>query len=967
MKKKLSVILIFFVVICFSEETSAQSSKAWSIVTSYDIPSGASGLAWDGTYLYCGIYGANGDEMYQIDPTDGSYTLYFSGGVQEDAFGLTYDGTYLWTTDHPGSSTIPAVAIQLDTDGSQVSSFNLPDHYMSGIAYDDGDFWVSTYYDPDGHIYKVDNTGTIIKYFPAPDNQPWDLCLIDGDLWMADYWGDMIYQIDTLTGNLINSYSSEGIDPSGVVYDGAFLWYIDEGSGSFDKLYKVDLSGSGTPQINLPVDFYDFGPVTVGDVGTWNMIVQNNGTADLTVTGVTVPGGQNLTVTTSFPQTVTPLESVGIEIDYSPTDYEALNAIISVESDDPINPSVEAVITGHGVFPGASIYTEQTTVDYGEVRSNAFTRRYLYIENSGDETLSIDNVTGNTPEFIIDDGVSFPFNISVLGKDSIGIWFNPGIEDSYNGTLTITSSNAINSPVTVDVSGTSNNDAQPIGNQLWNYTIDDDYDNSPKAVLSIPDITGDGIDDVIICSEDGAYRCFNGNSSGTADVLWKNTQNGSVYQQNGLQITEDINSDGYSDIIVGTAWADRSIIAVSGKTGENIWKYDTHIYGDGGWIYQVNCRYDYNNDGITDVLAASGDDSNGTGPRRIHCLDGTNGSVIWEHPNAGANFSVAGIKDISGDGIPDVLCGYTNSTETQGFASALSGSDGSEIWQYSINGTSVWAIEELEDINNDGFNDVTAGSFNYSGNGYIYILDGTNGNVIQTGTINDASLILRFEAVDDVNNDGISDIAVAHSGPDAIIIDPVTGLEIWSFPVGTPDKPWNVNRIKDISGDGINDLIAGCLYTNNYAYFLNGTDGSLILSIPYGEPIDALGTIHDIVGDNSWEMIVGGREGNVKCYSGGLDAGLNIFQAGHNNLSLKSYPNPFTDYSIIQIDMDKSKDVKIIVSNIYGQETDNIYNGFLPFGRHYFKWKPQKIMSGTYFYKVIIDDKIFTKKLIYLK
>ncbi len=48
---------------------------------------------------------------------------------------------------------------------------------MSGIAYDNGDFWVAAYSDPDGHIYKVDNTGAVLQQFPAPDNQPWDLCL----------------------------------------------------------------------------------------------------------------------------------------------------------------------------------------------------------------------------------------------------------------------------------------------------------------------------------------------------------------------------------------------------------------------------------------------------------------------------------------------------------------------------------------------------------------------------------------------------------------------------------------------------------------------------------------------------------------------------------------------------------------------------------------------------------------------
>ena len=119
----------------------AAKGIAWTIVQTYPIPEGASGLAYDGTYLYCGIYGANGDEVYQIDPATGAYTLFFTG-PQEDAFGLTHDGTYLWTTDHAGSSSDPAVGMQLGWDGSLITHIDLPDHYMSGIAYDGGDFWV---------------------------------------------------------------------------------------------------------------------------------------------------------------------------------------------------------------------------------------------------------------------------------------------------------------------------------------------------------------------------------------------------------------------------------------------------------------------------------------------------------------------------------------------------------------------------------------------------------------------------------------------------------------------------------------------------------------------------------------------------------------------------------------------------------------------------------------------------------
>jgi len=849
----------------------APNREGWTIVATYPIPEGASGLAYDGTYLYCGIYGANGDQIYRIDPSTGDYSLLFTG-PQEDAFGLTYDGVYLWTTDHPGSSSTPAVAMQLDWNGDLLTEFDLPTHYMSGIAYDGGDFWVARYYPDPGHLYKVDAAGTTLDEFDAPDNQPWDLCIEDGKLWMADYWGDALYQIDPSTGDLLESHPSEGVDPAGVAWDGEFLWYCDNGEGyDQDYLYKVDLAGGGTPEINILDTSHDFGPVSIGDSVSWQTTVENTGTADLILTGMTFSPPDDLSSPDTFPVVIPPLDSTPLTVVYAPDDFAPLDATATVFSNDPIHPEEELTLTGHGVYPDPTIHVSETAHDYGAVRANAHTRWFMEIRNHGNAMLTIDEILIDDAHFYLDDAVSLPVQIDTLSSIDVGVWFNPDSDATYVATAAIYSNDPYQNPANVALSGTGVESQYPMGQILWSYLIDTDYDNSPKAIAPIADISGDGIADVIVCSEDYYIRCFNGNADGTGDVLWEHEiYAGSVYLQNALQVTEDVDGDGHDDVVVGSAWGGRLIRTLSGTTGAEIWTHDTHEYGDGGWVYQVDCSFDYNTDGVVDVLAATGDDAGDTGPKRVYCLDGLTGDSIWETPLGGPGFGVIGVEDFTGDGQADAVAGASNELETQGRVFGIDGADGSIEWTFIASGTSVWALRQIDDITADGVPDVAIGDFSWDV-GYVYGLDATNGTQEYIGT--GYGPIIGLRALEDVNGDGHPDIAAAHYGTTVRVADGQTGSPIWSRPV--VDKPSVIAACDDLNDDGVNDLMVGTLYTNNHAYFLDGVDGTVLDSLNYGTPVDAIAAIPDIVGDRSWEMVVGGRNGLVTCFSGGIGADCN--------------------------------------------------------------------------------------------
>ncbi|MFZ4520560.1 MAG: FG-GAP-like repeat-containing protein [Bacteroidales bacterium] len=889
------------------------SPASWSVVASYTIPGKASGLAWDGTYLYFGIYGVNGSNIYRFNPADGAYTLQCTGPF-DDAFGLTFKGPNLVTIKQPSNSSQPSTTLEFTMSGSQVSTITLPDHYMSGIAYDNGSYWVATYYPDPGKIYHINSAGTILSQFVPPNTQPWDIGMQGSDLWIADYYGNMVYKVSN-TGTLIESHASQIPKPSGIVYDGTYLWYCAGELGANSTLYKIDLQGTGTPAITVPVITHDYGTVTVGSSPLWNCQVQNTGTANLVINSIGLTPGQPISTSFTVPATLTPGSSVNVPFTYHPLVPGALNTEAYINSSDPIHPTVTVTLTGNAVISGPHVNITDTSHNWGERRKGAWSRWYLQVSNNGSQPLVINSLACADPQFTIDASVVLPLSVQPLQTSKIGIWFHPTDGVAYASTLSILSNDPTQSPFIIHLQGAGVDTVYPIGTPLWSYIITGAFDNSPKGIRPIQDITGDGIDDVVVASEDNYIRCFNGNSSGEADVMWATEiYSGNVYQQNAIATINDINNDGFEDVVVGTTGGDRSVRALSGKTGVPLWRYDTHAFGQGGWVYQVDTKLDYNNDGVADVLACAGDDGNGTGPRRAFCLNGLTGLPIWICPTEGAVFSVTGVEDFTGDGIPDAVAGATNSGQVQSRVYGINGASGAILWTNIPAGSSTWALLQIDDVTGDGIRDVASGDYS----GSVYFHNVVTGFREKTTLVQANSIILRFQEMGDVNKDGHPDFLVAHSGAKGVMINGYDASILWQKPIA--DKAWNVANMGDITWDGTNDAAIGTLYQDNRTYFMDGSNGETLKSVTGSNPVDALDAIPDIVGDQSRELVAGGRNGGVICLSGGYDSTLITVPAIENlhSQAVWAYPNPCGEVLHLVVSLKQRSDVNITVTGTAG-------------------------------------------------
>ena len=378
-------------------------------------------------------------------------------------------------------------------------------------------------------------------------------------------------------------------------------------------------------------------------------------------------------------------------------------------------------------------------------------------------------------------------------------------------------------------------------------------------------MNGDGISDLIACSEDNYIRCFNGNADQTGDVLWAHEiYSGNIYSSKGLDIVADVNGDGFKDVVVAATGGARLIRMLSGKTGSEIWTYHTNVVGNGGWVYQVDGSRDFNGDGIVDVLACAGDDGDDAGPKRAYCFNGIDGELIWQYIVGGPVFGIIAVDDFTGDGIPDAVAGASNQWETDGLAIGINGSSGQLEWSFETKGSSVWALAQIGDVNLDGINDVMIGDFY----GEYFALNATNGSEEHSG--GGLGILTGFKRIEDVNGDGHPDVIPEHFNNYVRVISGQDCSTIWTTPV--IDSPNVAAQINDINDDGVVDIVVGTLFSDNYTYFLSGIDGAILQSTNFGTPVDAIASIPDVVGDGSWELVAGGRNGTISCLSGGIDA-----------------------------------------------------------------------------------------------
>lgn len=489
-----------------------------------------------------------------------------------------------------------------------------------------------------------------------------------------------------------------------------------------------------------------------------------------------------------------------------------------------------------------------------------------------------------------------------------------------------------------------------------------------SSVAFAGDINGDGYGDIIAGAparanggSTGACLVFYGSVTGiptTPSLIVTNPAAGATNFGISVSGAGDVNGDGYSDIVIGApsyanghAAEGAIYVYLGASTGLSTSVHRTveSNYTNAALGSSVASAGDVNGDGYSDIVAGAPGLSNGnTNEGAIYIWRGSGTGIpaayhLMAEGNA-SNYrlgtSVAGVGDINGDGLGDVVAGLPGYNSSAGrawvFAGAASMSTTTSFtFDPGVAGAQFGcSVASAGDVNGDGYSDVVIGSYAFNnspaqaneGAAYVYhggsTLVNTPAATIQANLAN-AYLGNSVKGMGDVNGDGFSDIIIGAprynngSTEEGIVL--IYHGSPGSVNTGTYTSRHESNREEsylgvsvasagDINGDGYNDVIAGAdWYTNGqndegavfvYHGSATGLPANPTLTIQSNRAGTQLGfsvsSAGDLNGDGYSDVIAGGyfytngqsEEGAAYIWLGSA-AGLNptpeILQGNQNN------------------------------------------------------------------------------------